>query len=125
MAKGSRSNHKKAVRTQRRLNMKASWQEEADARRYQALAHALESDSIAPSKTIDSEAQKQPQVIDGRGREGLADKMETDSSVPSVKRRKGVKIKGILKPTKHNKKKTSALWASNFHKSKKGKQGFQ
>jgi hypothetical protein len=90
--------------------MKASWQEEADARRYQALAHALESDSIAPPKAIESEIPKQ--LVEGRNREGLPYKMETDSSAPSVKRKKGFRVKGVLKPTKHNKKKTSALWVS-------------
>ena len=50
------------------------------------------------------------------------DAMQTDKEPQAGKKRKGFKVKGgVLKKT-HNSKKSSALWASNFHKNKRGKQ---
>lgn len=46
MAKGSRSNSKKAVRAQRRSQPQTAWQEAADARRFAALAAATVSEPV-------------------------------------------------------------------------------
>ena len=172
MAKGARSNHKKAVRTQRRLTLKATWQEEADARRYAALAEAASAVSLPvilhPGNDMDQDQEA------SRGREkpakrgaGASDAMQTDvvRAPQAGKKKKGFKVNGVQKKT-HNSKKTSPLWvrtkqhagsfgftfgcpplfpfdiliasdvitphshtlwlqASNFHKSKRGKEGHQ
>ncbi len=166
MAKGARSNHKKAVRTQRRLTLKASWQEEADQRRYAVLAEAAAAEPLPivfhqPSE--DTIAQDEARA---RTRQASKDAMETDAKAPLAagRKRKGIKVSGGVQKTRHNKKKQSALWVSNqvgggghwvasigcphddvmhsvwaahhvciasspqvsnFHKSKKGKEGFQ
>lgn len=141
MAKSARSSSKKAVRAQRRDKLKASWQDEADKRRFEALAKAA---GAAPV-VLPVRAPKDAEMVEdsGRGREGApakaarkaakvpsaveddGDEMETgDVTKPksSKRGRKGVVVRGVSKPT-HNKKKASALWVSNFHKSKKGKKG--
>ena len=123
---GARSNHKKAVRTQRRLTLKASWQEEADARRYANLAEAAASVSL-PVAMPSSDAMEAEDLSRGRmpKKSSGVDAMETDVRPQAGKKKKGFKVKGGVQKKTHNNKKTSALWASNFHKSKRGKQGFQ
>jgi hypothetical protein len=113
MAKGARSNHKKAVRTQRRLTLKASWQEEADARRYASLAGSIASESLPvieyPVQEVEGAA---PRGRVAKPAKAEGDAMETDVKGPAVKKKKGFKIKNGVQKKTHNSKKTSALWVS-------------
>ena len=178
MAKGARSNHKKAVRTQRRLTLKASWQEEADARRYAALAEAASAAPMPITSPVAMQDDDQEERGRAKPKKKVAatgdDAMQTESASTGVgkgKKKKGFKVNGVQKKT-HNGKKSSALWVSsiasavrqfklvyhiqsmvphfvvlypvkiiliyhtvnsecilfqvtNFHKNKRGKQGFQ
>eukprot|EP00955_Chlamydomonas_euryale_P002516 27387-Chlamydomonas_euryale.AAC.11 len=128
MAKSQRSSAKKAIRRQRRENLKTvEWQQSAEARRYAALAAASESAAVPFHPTPVST--KEEHVSSGRGRAGKAggggggggaEVMDTDASAPL--KRKGVRVAGgIKKKATHNSKKVSALWTSEWAKGRKGK----
>lgn len=129
MAKSQRSTRKKALQTQRRQTLKSTWQDEAEQRRYAALAAAAASAPVAPHVNPPSD----DEGTERKGREGKVAKPKRDAAMMDTeeggssggKGKRGFKVKGgVLKKKKtHNGKKTSPLWVSNFHKSKKGKKG--
>jgi hypothetical protein len=128
MAKSQRSTRKKALQTQRRQTLKSTWQDEAEKRRYAALAASAASAPVAAHVNPPSD----DEGTERKGREGKVAKPKRDSAMMEVeeggsgkKGKKGFKVKGGVVKTKktHNGKKSSALWVSNFHKSKKGKKG--
>ncbi len=149
MAKGQRSNHKKAVRSQRRATMQATWQEAADERRYALLAEAVASEPLpSTSSKPHEEEPRVGRVAKKGGFDGMAIDAVEGSSAGKKKKGFNVKKGTVVKKRTHNNKKASALWVSeaahesyfalwhaastsfhadfqvsNFHKSKKGKQG--
>mmetsp|Transcript_9894 Transcript_9894/g.24731 ORF Transcript_9894/g.24731 Transcript_9894/m.24731 type:complete len:118 (-) Transcript_9894:468-821(-) len=115
MAKSARSNAKKALRTWRRENLTAKWQDESDNRRYEALAAIAAAPKPEPPPKAESEDASD--MEEDRGRTG---KMETDPQ-PSKKKGKkaGVKV-GVGK--KRRAGKLFLIGKNQFHK-KKGKKG--
>lgn len=76
MAKSTRSNAKKALRTWRRETLKAKWQGDADQRRYDALAEIAAAPK--PEPPAKPEAEEASDMEQERGRTG---KMDTDPQV--------------------------------------------
>lgn len=134
MAKGQRSNRKKALRTVRREKVKATWQEEADKKRMEALRKCAEAE---PVQLSEHELQRiaEAKAAPPRGRSGAAaDKMDADDGDGGGdKKQRGAKgrgkkagKKGVVVGGKKGRKKQVGVLSKHsgnqFHKSKrKGK----
>lgn len=77
MAKGQRSNRQKALRSVRREKVTATWQEEADRKRMEALRACLDAPPVDPSEVELVRIAEARAAAARRGRE-LPEKMEME-----------------------------------------------
>ncbi|KIZ07595.1 hypothetical protein MNEG_0364 [Monoraphidium neglectum] len=127
MAKGSRSNRKKALRTVRREKVKATWQEEADKKRFEVVQQCAEAPPVQLSAG-ELERIAEAKAAPPRGRGGGPEAMDADGGGgkgPRGAKGKGKKgsKKGVVVGGKKGRAKKVGVLAkvsgNQFHKKKR------
>lgn len=88
MAKGQRSNRQKALRTVRREKVTATWQEEADRKRMEALRACV---TAAPVALSEAELARMAQAKAEREARDAAERMDTGDGAGGAGARRGKK----------------------------------